>query len=255
MRRRIGRRQLLALAGALYAGPLFAFGQQGAFNARLLTTAGGAPLDPEREAALGRWAWELVRRTSAPGRLIVDKVPADSPALVTEPFAVWAGKNRVGTLLGSERRNLRLFFEMGGVLFVDDSEPERGEFGRSVREELARVLPEAPLVPLPERHVVYKSYYLVERPIGRVEGPPHFDAMSRGRQVAVLMSKHDLLGALARRGETWSFPMQSVNEAVARQEAVRLAVNIAMYVLCSDYKDDQVHAEELMRRRGTLRPD
>jgi hypothetical protein len=38
--------------------------------------------------------------------------------------------------------------------------------------------------------------------------------------------------------------------ASVRQQAIRLAVNIAMYVLCSDYKDDQVHAEELMRRRG-----
>jgi len=27
-------------------------------------------------------------------------------------------------------------------------------------------------------------------------------------------------------------------------------VNIAMYVLCSNYKDDQVHAPFLMRRRA-----
>jgi len=32
--------------------------------------------------------------------------------------------------------------------------------------------------------------------------------------------------------------------------AIRLAVNIAMYVLCSNYKDDQVHAPFLMRRRA-----
>ena len=38
-----------------------------------------------------------------------------------------------------------------------------------------------------------------------------------------------------------------------REEAVRLAVNVAMYVLCSNYKDDQVHAEHLMRRRGSAR--
>jgi hypothetical protein len=38
-----------------------------------------------------------------------------------------------------------------------------------------------------------------------------------------------------------------------RELAIRLAVNIAMYVLCLDYKDDQVHAEELMRRRGRQR--
>ena len=33
-----------------------------------------------------------------------------------------------------------------------------------------------------------------------------------------------------------------------REHAIRLAVNIAMYVLCSNYKDDQVHAPFLMRR-------
>ena len=38
-----------------------------------------------------------------------------------------------------------------------------------------------------------------------------------------------------------------------REEAIRLAVNLAMYVLCSNYKDDQVHAEHLMRRRGSGR--
>ena len=38
-----------------------------------------------------------------------------------------------------------------------------------------------------------------------------------------------------------------------RELAQRLAINLAMYVLCLDYKDDQVHAEELMRRRGRLR--
>jgi hypothetical protein len=112
------------------------------------------------------------------------------------------------------------------------------------------VLPEVPVVDLPERHVIYKSYYLVDRPIGRVLGPPHLQAMIRARQVQVLFSDHDLLGALARRGESWSFPMEGGADAESRQRAIRLAVNIAMYVLCSDYKDDQVHAEELMRRRG-----
>src|SRR5690606_28145338 len=144
---------------------------------------------------------------------------------------------------------------LGGVVFVDDSEPEQGAFGRSVKAELARVLPEVPVVDLPPQHVIYKSYYLVDRPIGRVLGPPKLEAMIRGQQVQVLFSSHDLLGALARRGESWSFPMQGSGiDAESRQRAIRLAVNIAMYVLCSNYKDDQVHAEELMRRRGKQSP-
>jgi hypothetical protein len=35
---------------------------------------------------------------------------------------------------------------------------------------------------------------------------------------------------------------------IQREHAVRLAVNIAMYVLCSNYKDDQVHAPFLLQR-------
>jgi hypothetical protein len=31
-------------------------------------------------------------------------------------------------------------------------------------------------------------------------------------------------------------------------------VNVAMYVLCSNYKDDQVHAPFLMRRRALSLP-
>jgi hypothetical protein len=177
-------------------------------------------------------------------------VAADHPSLLTEPFCVWAGTEAIEPLTAAEQRGLRQYFELGGILFVDDSEPERGFFGRSVRAELSLVLPEVPLVPLAEKHVVYKSYYLVDRPVGRVQGPPTLDAMIRGQKVQVLLSSHDLLGALARDdGGTYRFPVEG--DAAIRQQAIRLAVNVAMYVLCSDYKDDQVHAEELMRRRGT----
>lgn len=243
------RQWLLALAALGVAPAAQAFGQQGAFSPRILTTVGSPALDSDRESALGRWAWELVRRTSAPARLLPARVAADDPKLLDEPFCVWAGSREVTPLMATERRMLRRFFQLGGVLFVDDAEPALGEFGRTARAELTKVLPEVPISRLSEKHVLYKSYYLVDRPVGRVLGPPHLQAMVRGRFVQVLFSSHDLLGALARRGESWSFSMPS-NDAMLRQQAVRLAVNMAMYVLCSDYKDDQVHAEELMRRRG-----
>ncbi len=257
----VSRRQALAAgvgsaALILTSSAAQAFGQVGAFHPRLLKTASTTPLAPPRDTAPGRWAWELVRRTSAPGKLLTTSVAADDPALSHEPFCVWAGEKDVGSLMSTERRGLRQFFQLGGVLFVDDSQPDDGNFGISVRRELQAVLPELPVVKLPQDHVLYKSYYLVDRPIGRVNGPPELEAMIRGRQVQVIFSSHDLLGALARNGaesaENWSLPMEST-DPMARQRAIRLAVNIAMYVLCSDYKDDQVHAEELMRRRGRMR--
>jgi hypothetical protein len=252
--KRVARRTFLAASGACGLPSIaYAFGQEGAFHARVLTAQHSPPLKPPRDSAPSRWAWELVRRTSAPGRLLTGNIAADDPALLDEPFCVWAGDANRGELLGTEQRGLRHFFQLGGVMFVDDSDPANGAFGRAARRELARVLPEVPVVALPQTHVLYKSYYLVERPAGRVEGPPEFEAMIRGRQLQVIFSSHDLLGALARdTSETFTLPMESPDPQ-ARQRAIRMAVNLAMYVLCADYKDDQVHAEELMRRRGRLR--
>jgi hypothetical protein len=241
----------LALA-SLAPRSLFAFGQDGAFQPRVLQ-AGGRALDGAHATGLSRWSWELIRRTSAPARLTIGSVSADSTELLAEPFSVWFGSDAVAPLSEPEVRGLRNYLMLGGVLFVDDSNPQQGEFGRSVRRELQRVLPESPIVRLPAQHVLYKSYYLLDRPVGRVEGPPYLEAISSGKALRVLLSAHDLVGAMAQqRGGGWTFAVEPGGYD-QRELAMRLAVNLAMYVLCLDYKDDQVHAEELMRRRGRQR--
>ena len=66
-----------------------------------------------------------------------------------------------------------------------------------------------------------------------------------------LVGPHDLLGALSRAPDgSWQFPLHPEE----REYACRFAVNLAMYVLCSNHKDDQVHAQALMRRRGSAQP-
>ena len=253
---RLSRRALLGGATAsVFAGSApraRAFGQDGAFHPRLLLNA-GRPLDAAHASGTSRWSWELIRRTSAPARLSVGTVSADSTELLAEPFTVWLGSEAVAPLSEPEIRGLRTYLNLGGVLFVDDSSPEVGSFGRSVRQELQRILPESPIVQLPQQHVLYKSYYLLDGPVGRVKGLPHLDVITAGKMVRVVLSSHDLVGAMAQlRGGGWTFPVEPGGQA-QREFAMRLAVNLAMYVLCLDYKDDQVHAEELMRRRGRLR--
>ena len=116
------------------------------------------------------------------------------------------------------------------------------------------MLPDAGVVKLDADHVVYKTFYIVDRPVGRVLGPPRIEAIVRGRYAQVLFLEHDLLGALAPRvPERWAFEVDP-GGSEQREDAMRFAVNIAMYVLCSDYKDDQVHAPWLMRRRAGRRP-
>jgi hypothetical protein len=251
---RLSRR--VAISAALSALGLertaAAFGEAGAFRARLLSAGKSAPLGP-RASGAARWGAELARRTSAPAGLLATPVGADKPALVGEPFVVWAGAEDVGQLSLAEVSGLLRFLKLGGTMVVDDAAPERGVFGRSVRRELLRVVPESPPVRLPATHVVYKTFYLVERPLGRVLGTPHVDAIVRGRSAQVLFLAHDLLGALAHDGATWSLPVEP-SGSEQRERAIRFAVNIAMYVLCSDYKDDVVHAPFLLQRRGRSRP-
>ena len=248
------RRSLVLGALAAFAGTrqAQAFGDVGAFSPRLIV-AGGKRLSAPRSSGPSGWSMELINRTSAPARLVPREVTLDRQELCSEPFAIWAGDSDVGGLSVAERRGLSKFIRLGGVLLVDDTNPEQGNFGRSVRRELLRVLPESPPVRLDPSHVLYKTFYIVDRPVGRLLGPPTIDAIVRGKNAQVLLLSHDLLGALAR-SEDGGYSLETEPSSYEhRQHAIRFAVNIAMYVLCSDYKDDQVHAPFLMRRRAQAR--
>ena len=70
------------------------------------------------------------------------------------------------------------------MLFVDDAAPETGVFARDAKRELARVLPDAAPIPIGTEHVVFRSFYFIRRPYGRVEGPPKLEAIVRGGQRA-----------------------------------------------------------------------
>ncbi len=236
--------------------PAKAFGDTGAFDPRVLIT--GAQTGAARSTAPARWAWERVQRTSAPARLRPSLVRADDPAIVDDPFLYWSGDTEVAPLTAPEIAGLRRFFGLGGVLLIDDAAPgERSEpspFGRSARREIARVLPDGAPIAIGADHVIFRTFYLLNRAEGRVLGTPTLDAIVRGGQVQVIFSEHDLGGALARGASgIWEQTVSPGGE-IQREHAVRLAVNIAMYVLCSNYKDDQVHAPYLMRRRALATP-
>lgn len=240
---------------ALVPRPARAFGDVGAFDPRVLLV--GSQTDAAHASAPGRWSWELVQRTSAPARSKPSLVRADSPEITSAPFLYWSSARAVDPLTGGEIAGLRRFFALGGVLFVDDAAPSGkspGPFGASARRELGRVLPDATPVTLPTEHVLFRTFYMLHRAEGRVAGPTSLDAIVRGGSAQVIFSSHDVGGALARGPTgTWEETVVPGGDA-QRERAIRLAVNIAMYALCSNYKDDQVHAPFLMRRRSSAMP-
>jgi hypothetical protein len=253
----LSRRTILtALAASLGSGFLprraRAFGQSGAFRVRRAWFGSQAP-DAARDTASSRWAWELMQRTSAPARLDGCSISAESAQLFDEPFAIWTGSEDPGVLANSKRRAIDRFLRLGGLLVVDDSNPATGAFGRGARRELTAIAPDSPIQTLPSQHVLYKSFYLLSRPVGRYVGSGKIDAISRGRYAQVLFLDCDLLGALAMQtAGDWTFDIVGGGTR-QREDAIRLAVNLAMFLLCSDYKDDQVHAAWLMRHRLQIR--
>jgi Domain of unknown function (DUF4159) len=242
----------VALAAVAFPGVARAFGDQGAFDPRILLT--GSETQAARPDAPPRWSWELVQRTSAPARLRPSSVRADDAALADAPFVYWSGDRAVAPLTTKEVTGLRTYFALGGLMLVDDAAPSEdgspGPFGRSARAQLAHVLPDAAPISIGDEHVVFRTFYLLRRAEGRVAGKRTLEAIVRGGSARILLSSHDLGGALARAPTgIWEYSVLPGGEA-QRERAIRLAVNVAMFALCSNYKDDQVHAPFLMRRRA-----
>jgi hypothetical protein len=68
-------------------------------------------------------------------------------------------------------------------------------------------------------------------------------------RLAVILSANDLAGAMSRdEFGQWDYDV-GVGGDVTREMTFRLGVNIVMYALCLDYKDDQVHLPYILKRR------
>lgn len=206
-------------------------------------------LEP-RASARRRLAWEARKRTSVETRLRPSRARLDDPSIFETPFLYWAGRTAFDPLSEAEISGLRRFVEFGGMVVIDDAAPERDGFDTSIRRALRRALPTTPLRRVPTSHTVYRSFYLLDGPYGRVQGPGYLEGIERAGRLAVAYSRHDMGGAWARDNlGSWEHPVTPGGDT-QRERAIRFGVNLVMYALCLDYKDDQVHAPFIMRRRG-----
>jgi hypothetical protein len=243
----ISRRHLLGLPLLLVAGRSLAFG-----DAARLTFAQlrhGGRWDP-RPDGLSRLAWEIARRTSIETSPVVKAVGPADPDLFRFPFAVLSSDQGFPALADNEVAELRRYLSYGGFLFIDDASGQRGSpFEQSARQLVSRLAPGAQLSRIAREHVLYKSFYLLDGAAGRVSASPDLEGLEMGGRVAILYSGNDLVGAFARDSlGTWEFEVSPGGE-LQREKSIRLGVNIAMYAMCLDYKEDQVHIPFIMKRR------
>ncbi len=204
-----------------------------------------------RPAALRRLGWELMQRTSIEAGPDGVPVRLGRPGLHRYPMLYLSGDGAMPPFSEGELAALRRHLTYGGFLLVDSADGSDGSgFDASARRELSRLLPTSPLARIAREHVLYKSFYLVDHQGGRLLVKPWLEGQVIGGRLAVVYSQNDLAGAWSRGqlGE-WEYDCTPGGEA-QRETAFRLGVNLAMYALCTDYKDDAVHLPFIMKRRS-----
>ena len=104
---------------------------------------------------------------------------------------------------------------------------------------------------IPQGRVLYKSFYLIDHAMeaGR-SSHRNLEGAYRSRVDSPSSTAATTSGAPGReddRGD-WEYEVVPGGEN-QRETAFRLGVNLAMYAMCLDYKDDQVHLPFILKRR------
>jgi uncharacterized protein DUF4159/aerotolerance regulator-like protein len=216
---------------------------------------------------LGRF---LVERTAVePGEPFAVNILNDEIAFF--PILYWPVLANARPLPEATLTKIDAYMKQGGMIIFDTKDYGQGApTGFTFRNEggtpLQRLLGNLDiprLEPVPEHHVLTKSFYLLRSFPGRWEGgqlwveaeaPRDSDQGRQARRVdgvsSILITSNDFAAAWARdeRGQ-YLYPTVPGGER-QREMALRTGVNIVMYALTGNYKADQVHVPALLERLG-----
>jgi Domain of unknown function (DUF4159)/Aerotolerance regulator N-terminal len=261
----------------------------GAFSLPHSSQAAGAAGPNDMDAALStRLAYVVtgdaaVDETSKQGLIGLTRVLASrTSAELAEPIAVNPARDELAfypliywpIVAGQSqpqpeaRTRIAAYMKNGGTVVFDTrdaliSRPGGAPTGEAIwlRALLAGVdVPE--LEPVPRDHVLTKTFYLLDRIVGRtavgqtwIEALPPADSNDKGRPARagdgvspIIIASDDLAAAWAADAE--GAPLYPLIPGGARQRelAFRSGINLVMYTLTGNYKADQVHAKDIIER-------
>ncbi|MDH7801563.1 MULTISPECIES: DUF4159 domain-containing protein [unclassified Rhizobium] len=120
-----------------------------------------------------------------------------------------------------------------------------------------------PLEPVPEDHVLTRSFYLLTNFPGRYNGSPLWVESRQGAAkttsglsssgdgvTPIMITGNDFAGAWAVDAQGAPVLPTVPPDELQREHAFRSGVNIMMYMLTGNYKADQVHVPALLERLG-----
>ncbi len=197
-------------------------------------------------------------------------VDPEQDALPFFPVLYWPLR---GDALPSDTALTRLseYLANGGLLVIDTQNGASG-FGSASATEMRRIaqaLNLPPLAPVDGNHVLTRTFYLLDRFPGRWRGgqvwaeapPPRQPGQAADEERPQFDRIDDNVSPVIVGSADWAaawavdsrgMPLVPVGRRGDRQRelATRFGVNLVMYALTGNYKSDQVHAPDVLRRLG-----
>jgi hypothetical protein len=240
------RRDFLAAAAALsLPSGGYAFGDATKIDIAEIILPTGTVSRPN---AWKRLLYEVIQTTSVECVARSVQVAPDSHELFEHPFSVLAGSESFERVSDDALEQLSRYLSYGGFLLIDDtSGADPSGFDDSVRRLVRRLFPTRPLSPLPADHSLYRAFFLIDRPMGRVDRFPYLEGITVGNLAPLIYCRNDLSGALDRGNDGRHKHSCVPGGELQRREGIKLGLNLIMYSLTANYKRDQAHVRELMR--------
>ena len=194
-----------------------------------------------------RLLYEVKQTTSVECEPRVQSVRPVAEELFSHPFVVLQGSDAFALPSESELEQLARFLSYGGFLFIDDTSGRRtSAFDASVRQLCEALFPTRPLAPLPSDHSLYRTFFLLGRPAGRLATFDALEGVTVGNLTPLVYSRNDVSGALLRKENgRHDFACVPGGEG-QRREAIKLGINLVVYALTANYKRDMTHVRQLL---------
>ena len=232
---------------------------------------GDGEVDDTARAGLRGLGRALTFRTSVEPAAPIG-VDLERDELAFYPMLYWpvtAGQPRPSS---EAYARLNDYLRRGGLILFDTRDADIAGYGGATPagtrlQELAAPLDIPPLEPVPEDHVLTRTFYLLGdfpgRHTGRdvwveaappdaqrAEGMPFRDLNDGVTPVVIGGNDWAAAWAIGERGDPL-FPVgRGYGGERQREMAYRFGVNLVMHVLTGNYKSDQVHVPALLDRLG-----
>lgn len=260
---------LLPPSSAKAADSALDFALDAANNTRLAyVITGDATVDETSRAGLDGLSKVLRNRTSFdPAAPIGVDVNRDELAFF--PLLYWPMTTGQESLTPAALARINAYMEHGGTILFDTRDQDRNISGlvgpgtQTLRRLIGKLdLPA--LAPVSRRHVLTKSFYLMQDFPGRwtggtlwvvgddasESGGDEQDVLSKDGVSPIIVGSNDFAAAWARDASGRPmYPCEPGGEG-QREMAYRFGVNLVMYTLTGNYKADQVHIPALLERLG-----